>query len=138
MEFASAQWLTFLKKLLLARAATHPKTVDGVTCEVYRNLPAHLTPPGKSALAWTRTIRGGIATVSFEECADEAADVKLVGDYETLASLTRFIVTEQNEAEFIGEMDKAVRAGRITIVRETRSDEPRDYTIHNLIGALTR
>jgi hypothetical protein len=138
MEFASAEWLTYLKKLFLARAATNPKTVDGVTCEVYRNPPAHLLPAGKSVLAWTRTIRNGIATVSFEECPNEDADVKLVADYDALLPLARFIVTEENEAAFIGAMDEAVREGRVTVVRETRSDQPRDYTIHNLIGALTR
>jgi hypothetical protein len=137
MEFASAEWLAFIKKLFIASATVKGNTPIGTTCEVYRNVPEHLS--GSRTIAWTRRVTEHGTTVTFEECPDAEADVKLVGDYDALLPLARYIVHEGNEAEFTTLVEAAVVAQRIAIVRERPPAEPkRDYTVHNFIAALTR
>lgn len=137
MEFASPAWLDLLERLLLAAAALNRASVSSATCEVYRNVPRHLAADGR--LAWTRRIRDGSATVTFEECPDDEADIKVVADYHALLPLVRLVITDENEPEFARLMQAEVAAGRVEIVRERRPEgAARDYTTHNIMAVLTR
>lgn len=139
MEFASPEWFDFLAKLLVARGIIDPEAAAGATCEVYRKVPAHLARDESRELAWTRRVADGRVTVTFEECSDEEAAVKLVGDYDALRPLSVFIVTEENADVFGALMEEAIRSGRIEIVKARPvSDRKPDHTVHNLVGAVTR
>ena len=135
MEFASPEWFDFFGKLLVSYAAVNG-TPDGVTCEVYRRVPPHLSPSG--TLAWTRRVRGGEAEFKLEECRNEEADVKLVGEYGALLPLARLVIGDDT-SRFERMMDEATTSGAVEIVRERREpDVPRDFTIHNIMAVLTR
>ncbi len=69
-EFASAAWSAPLsdgphaaRRLGMLR--------DGVTREVYRDVPAHLAPGG--TIAWGSAAAGGSCTLDLVECADKEA-----------------------------------------------------------------
>lgn len=135
MEFASPEWLAFFARLLVARAAILD-TPDGVTCEVYRNVPAHLSETGR--LAWTRRVEGRVAHVEFVECPDDEADMKIIGDYAALLPLARYLIGDDT-AEFEELMRSAVESAAVEIVSDRRDPEtPRDFTVHNLMAVLTR
>lgn len=135
MEFASPEWLDFLRKLLLARAALVPVPVR-VTCEVYRDVPRHLSADG--TLAWTRRVDGANVTVTFDEAADTDAQVKLAGDYGALADLCRKVVGDEPDM-FEALFADAIAAGWVELLRNERDpDEPRDFTIHDILAVLTR
>jgi hypothetical protein len=138
MEFASADWLDFLHKLLVARAAVSvDPTAPRVICEVYRKAPRHLAPSGR--LAWTRRLENGRIDFTLEECSDAEADVKLVGDYAVLAPLARLLVRPGDEHVFAARMQAAISSGTLEVVRDRRDPEaPRDFTLHNMLAAVTR
>ncbi len=137
LEFGSPAWYEMLKLLFKAMARLNPASIPPVVCEIYRNAPPHLSETGR--LVCTVRTQNGSATMSFDECPDDEADLKVVADYDALLPMARFVITDENEADFARMMREAVEAGQVEMVQARWSPPSKpDHTMHNLVAALTR
>lgn len=133
VEFASAEWFDLYQKACIAacRLGAMP---DGVTCEVYRDVPAHLAAGG--ALAWTRRVAGGSCSLEFVECADKEAASKLHADYAGLLPLAGCIIGE-DESAFLTMAMELIASGKMEIIRHDAHSRA-NHLVHNLMAALTQ
>lgn len=132
VEFAGPEWFDLYQKVCIA-AARAGALADGVTCEVYLDVPRHIAPSG--TIAWTRRTEKGRCTLAFVECPDDEASSKIRADYTALLSLARIIIGE-DERPFMARIGDALASGALEIVRHD-PDAPGDHLVHNLMAAWT-
>jgi hypothetical protein len=138
-EFASREWFAALHAIFCERATIAAKTHPDFrvsTCEVFENPPAHLLEPGQTRLAWHCKIKG--AEVHFALSESDDVETKIIGDYATIAPLSRYVAhgDPKREAELEQLLGQAVAAGKIKIVKRATGASPLG-SVHDAICALT-
>jgi hypothetical protein len=133
LEFASPEWFDFYQRLLTAANAIG-RVTKGTACEVYRDVPHHLSASG--TIAWTRRVKDQSVTLEFSECRDDEADFKMRASYAALLPLTRCVIGE-DKSKFHSMVMDAVANGSLEIIRHDPS-APSDHLVHNLLAAMTR
>lgn len=138
-EFLSPGWLGALHGIISERVSQAAKAEPDVSfsvCETARQPPAHLSADG-AALSWCCKVACGAVTFSTQP--DDDVDLRVVGDYDALASLATLDTAGDpaREDDLRRRGEALVAAGRIEVVGAAA--RPASIgSFHDAIARLTR
>jgi hypothetical protein len=119
-ELASDAWLEVLRGLVAEGLAGVDLTgVEFCLSEEYHDPPAHLRRPGLDTIGWHLRISDGTWMVA--DVPDDAADLRVVADYESLIPLAVEILPDGGPgAETQARVDALIASGRLAMHGDRR------------------
>lgn len=123
-EFASAGWFEFLREKIEALLRDAPDDARWNVCEVFTQVPTHLSQTPDRQASWHGRIRG--RELEFGQGEIHDADFKVVADYQTVLPLARLVFADDPgaQARVDETLEKANREGKMRVEgsRDSRPD----------------
>ena len=134
-EFASHGGFKFLRETMEKLMRDAPDDLRWSVCEVFTQVPEHLSETPERTASWHCRIRGRDVEFAHGEIHD--ADFKVVVDYQTVLPLARWVLGNEPDAEArVAEaLEKAVGDGKMRI---EGSRESRPACLEPLHDAMAR
>ena len=136
-EFASPGWFKFLHETMETLTRDAPDDLRWGVCEVFTDVPEHLSQTPNQAASWHCYIRGSDVKFGHGEIHD--ADFKVVADYQTVLPLARLVLGDEpdSETKVAQALEKAVRDGKIRIEGSRESRPTHLEPLHDAMARVT-